>query len=143
MSNWDKQIEAYIEDIESAENTIKNEKAKKAKADGIIKKETDVISAARSELHDMMLESGVTMEDHPRAKLVVKKSPVRIVKTDDFDIEKLPIDYREIVHKPDMDQIKAAMKRGETVPGFAYEQKPDILQVTIKPKIRKTRGKKS
>lgn len=136
MSNWDKQIEAYIEDIESAEITIKREKAKKVKADGVIRKENEIIQTARSELHDMLTESGVTMEDHPRAKIVIKKSPVRIVQTDDFDIEKLPIDYREIIHKPDMDQIKAAMKRGEEVPGFAYDQKPDTISVTIKPKAR-------
>lgn len=139
MSNWDAQIQGHIEAIEKAEKVKDREKAKKAKADGVIREQDEVISTARAELKTMMTESGVTMEDHPRAKIVIKKSPVNIVQTDDFDVENLPIDYREIIHKPDMDQIKAAMKRGEDVPGFKYHQKPKQIQITIKPK---TRGKK-
>lgn len=139
MSNWDKQIEGLIDDIEAAETIIKREKAKKAKADGVIRQSNESVAFARGELKSMLEESGVTMEDHPRAKIVMRNSPRRLVQTEDFDIEALPIDLIEIIHKPDMTQIKAAMERGDAVPGFAYETKPPTISITIKPK---TRGKK-
>jgi len=139
MSNWDTKITSHIEDIEKAEALMDREGNKKKVCDQKIREQKDVISISRGELKSMLEESGVVSEDHPRALLTMKESPTRIVQTKDFDIEKLPVDYREIIHKPNMTQIKAAMERGEEVPGFTYEKKPPTLQIKIKPK---TRGKK-
>lgn len=129
MSNWDDTITGLLGLIDLAEANIRvlddalaSAKEQKAEAQG-------QIEDARLELMAMLLESGVLAEKHPKADLLIKDGPIKVVAHPDADPEDLPIDLVRIKRTPDMGAIKKALVRGDQVPGYHLEAGPQQLQI--------------
>lgn len=129
MNNWDQTIADLLGIIDLAEADIRVLDEALASASAQKKEAKEKVEDARQEIMDMLLESGVLSEKHPKADLLIKDGPIKLVAHQDADPEDLPIDLVRIKRTADLGAIKKALVRGDQVPGYHLEAGPQQLQI--------------
>lgn len=132
MSNYDAQVAGLFDEIMREEAAIAAIKKAKADLDGERREFETRLDERKRALMAIMLENGVTAEMLPNATVSVVKGRQAVVYANDFDVRVLDPEYVRIKREPDAEQIKAALKRGETIPGAVLKEGGQALRIQMK-----------
>lgn len=132
MSNYDAQVAGLLDDILQNEAALHEIKAARAELDAERRRLDSAVAGKKAALVAIMTENGVTSEMLPNATVSVVQGRGKVVYADDFDLGALDPEYVRIKREPDAEQIKAALKRGEVVPGASLSTGGQSLRIQMK-----------
>ncbi|MEM6900316.1 MAG: siphovirus Gp157 family protein [Pseudomonadota bacterium] len=131
-TNWQTHLEGLVEDYLEAEAVVAAQKSVIGQAQSEKSAAETEMKDIKAQLREMMNEAGVTNDETDRVKIIMSKGRESVKQDNDFDVQKLPVDYVKLERKPDNTQIKAALARGESIPGLRLERGPDTVSIKLK-----------
>jgi len=133
--NWSIQLEGLVEAILEAEAKMAAQKSVILQAQSEKSEAENEMRELKAQLREMMNGAGVTSDETDRAKIICSKGRQSVKQDKDFDVRALPVEYVKVERKPDNTQIKAALARGESVPGFRLVMGADTISIKLKEQV--------